>query len=493
VGSSIDNTHNKDAVTMVGLDFGSTTSSAIVAHALVARSSATGRMTFGAPEIRYRSEPVFTPFKNNQIDEALLQSHLDQWLQESGVVPEQLFAGGAIITGLATEADNAGRITQLVKKRVGEAIIATASDPCLESWLAFMGSCSALSRCNPDYPIINLDIGGGTTNPALGKNGVVLATGCYFIGARHFQFEPGTYTLTAISDYGQILIHHLGIAKAIGETLNPAERDAILDFYLELLESVVCENNETRGQPTAAAHTQVPLTIPKVEQKPIVTFSGGVGELIYQYSMGKPLPETTHFGDLGIDLAVRIALSPLLASSLTDFVPENMGRATVYGLAIHSTEISGATLFLPNHVILPLQDLPIVGKITMEEDAAHIEKLLTLVARNRGGAIQILSSKNETKKPTILQGPFVERHQRIKSLGQKIANILQAIDFAANTPLVLLAPGNFGKSLGNYSTNWKKLSLNLVVIDEISDRNAHFVNIGRIHNNIVPVSFYGVQ
>jgi len=493
VGSSSDNRYNKEAVTMVGLDFGSTTSSAIVAHALVARSSATGRMSFGAPEIRYRSEPVFTPFKNNQIDENALQKHLDQWLQESGVIPEELFAGGAIITGLATEADNAGRITQLVKKRVGEAIIATASDPCLESWLAFMGSCSALSRCNPDRPIINLDIGGGTTNPALGKNGVVLATGCYFIGARHFQFEPGTYTLTSISTYGQILIRHLGISKTIGATLNTSEREAILDFYLELLESIVSQNSEINSDETTTAHTQVPLTVQTGEQKPVVTFSGGVGELIYQYSTGTPLPSTTYFGDLGIDLAVRIAQAPLLATSITDFIPENMGRATVYGLAIHSTEISGATLFLPKQEILPLQDLPIVGKITMDEVAEDIQKLLTLIARNKGGAIQILSSQNVTEKPTILQGPFVEKHQRVKDLGQKIANILQAIEFSAETPLVLLAPGNFGKSLGNYATDWKKLSLNLVVIDEISDRNAHFVNIGRIHNNIVPVSFYGVQ
>ena len=235
------------------------------------------------------------------------------------------------------------------------------------------------------------------------------------------------------------------------------------------------------------------MTIQTREQKPIVTFSGGVGELIYQYSMGKPLPSTTYYGDLGIDLAIRITQSPILASSLNDFIPENMGRATVYGLAIHSTEISGATLFLPKQDILPLQDLPIVGKITMDEEAKDIQKLLTLIARNKGGAIQIVSSQNETKKATILQGPFVEKHQRVKELGQKIATILQAIGFAAETPLVLLAPGNFGKSLGNYATNWKKLSLNLVVIDEISDRNAHFVNIGRIHNNIVPVSFYGVQ
>jgi ethanolamine utilization protein EutA len=493
VGSSSAKTHNKDAVTMIGLDFGSTTSSAIVAHAHVARSSVTGRMNFGAPEIRYRSEPVFTPFTNNTIDESLLQNHLDGWLEESGIVPEQLFSGGAIITGLATEAENAGRITQLVKQRVGEAIIATASDPCLESWLAFMGSCSALSRCNPDHQIINFDIGGGTTNPALGKNGVVHETGCYFIGARHFQFTPGTYTLTAISTYGQILLDHFGISKTPGETLTATERETILDFYQKLLESVVAEKLDPNLEPAATAHTQIPLTLQDCDNRPIITFSGGVGELIYHYSMGKALPNTTHFGDLGIDIAVRIAESPLLASSLSEFVPENMGRATVYGLAIHSTEISGATLFLPKGEILSLHDLPIVGKITMDEDATHIEKLFTLVSRNRGGAIQILSSQDDDTKHSILQGPFVEKHQRIKSLGEKIANILQAVAFPPDTPLVLLAPGNYGKSLGNYATNWKQLNLKLVVIDEIPDRNAHFVNIGRIHNNIVPVSFYGVQ
>ena len=493
VGNRASHTNNKDAVTMIGLDFGSTTSSAIVARAMVARSSASGRMTFGVPEIRYRSEPVFTPFTNGQIDEVTLQKYLDQWLLEGDVIPAQLFSGGAIITGLATEAQNAARIASLVKKRVGEAIIATASDPCLESWLAFMGSCSALSRCNPDRPIINLDIGGGTTNPALGKGGNVLATGCYFIGARHFQFVPGSYTLTSTSAYGQMLMTHLGIQKNVGEALSTAERDAILDFYIAMLQSIISGKATSGKDNTTASHTQVPLSADINNPEPVVTFSGGVGELVYRYATDSPLPGTTFFGDLGIDLAARIAQTPLLAKSITDYIPENMGRATVYGLAIHSTEISGSTLFLPREEILPLQDLPIVGKISMEEDTENIQKLLSLVARGGGGAIQIVSGEEKAKKAAILQGPFTEKHIRVKNLGQTLCKQIQAMAFPPDAPLVLLAPGNFGKSLGNYATNWRKIDQKIVVIDEICDRNAHFVNIGRIHNNIVPVSFYGVQ
>lgn len=493
VGSRADKIYNNDAVTMVGLDFGSTTSSAIVACARVGRSSATGRMTFGAPEIQYRSEPVFTPFAEGEIDETALQAYLDKWLLESGILPEQLFSGGAIITGLATEAENAGRITRLVKRRVGEAIIATASDPCFESWLAFMGSCSALSRCNRSRPIINLDIGGGTTNPALGLNGNVLATGCYFIGARHFQFEPGTYKLVSISSYGEILLNHFGIDKRSGDSLSIAERDSVLGFYVDLLESIISGTADSTNDSTRASHTQVLLITNAEVQKPVVTFSGGVGELIYGIATGRPMPSTTYFGDLGIDLAERIVQSPLLAESIADFIPENMGRATVYGLGIHSTEISGSTLFLPKANVLPLQDLPIVGKITMVEDDETIQKILMLVEKNGGGAIQILSGEKEVQKNYVLEGPFTEKHWRVRDLGQAICKNIESQNISSDIPLVLLAPGNFGKSLGNYATNWRKLSHKILVIDEISDRNAHFVNIGRIHNNIVPVSFYGVQ
>lgn len=483
-----------DFVTMVGFDFGSTTSSAMVAHARVGQNSATGRMAFGYPDVIYRSEPVFTPFEHDRLDENVLREYLDCWLKESGIKTKELFSGGAIITGLATEKANADRITELVKERVGEAIIATASDPSLESWLAFMGSCSALSSCYSDRPIINLDIGGGTTNPALGLNGNVLATGCYFIGARHFQFEPGTYRLIAISKYGGVLMEYLGISRGVGEDLEISERDAILEFYRAMLEEIVCGNGNFTDIPATQIHTQVPLVVKELSKKPVITFSGGVGELIYQHAVGRPLPETTYFGDLGIDLARSIMASPLLASSVSDLVPENMGRATVYGLAIHSTEISGATLFLPRKQLLPLHDVPIVGRMPMDAEEVEIRQLIRMIARSgRGGAIQITAASEERKEEGILKEPPIEKLERVKALGNKIHTAILAERIKPDSPLVLIVPYNCGKSLGNYASNWRKIAADIIVIDEIPERNAHFVNIGRIRNNIVPVSFYGVQ
>ena len=68
--------------------------------------------------------------------------------------------------------------------------------------------------------------------------------------------------------------------------------------------------------------------------------------MIYRSSQGRELPGTTGYGDLGIDLARKIMKSPVLSAHIRTMIPENMGRATVYGLALHSTEVSGTTIFL---------------------------------------------------------------------------------------------------------------------------------------------------
>ena len=484
----------KDRVKMIGLDFGSTTSSAMVAIAEVGLNSITGRMAFGDPRIVYRSNTVFTPFTGEMIDESSLRACLERWLQESSIKNDTLFSGGVIITGLAARQQNAESIARLVEERVGQAIIATADDPNLESWLAFMGCASTLSRHHSERSIINLDIGGGTTNPAMGKAGQVNETGCFFVGARHFQFKPGSYQLRCISWYGEKLMAHLSISKKAGEILVAAEIDAILSFYMAALEAIVMGDSAFFSTPIAALHQQTPFNIAPEQGKTAITFSGGVGELVYQLAQGQPLPDTTYYGDLGIDLARRIAASPILSTHIKTFQPENMGRATVYGLTLHNTEISGSTVFLPSPEQLPLKDIPIIARLPIDEEPDEVARMLSMANKYpRGICIQILKAHGADKGQFPLTPPACETLARIKGLGIRLAQGLHAVSFPPDTPLIILAPENYGKALGNYTTNWGQSGKNIVVIDEIPDRNAHFVNIGRLHRNIVPVSFYGVH
>ena len=476
-------------VSMVGFDFGSTTSGAMVARAQVGLNCITGKMQFGEPHVLYQSESVFTPFHRGKIDRVRLSRHIDRWLAESGVACKDLFAGGVIITGLAARKANADAIARMVGERIGEAVIATADDPRLESWLAFMGSCSVLSRFHSKTPFINMDVGGGTTNSAYAINGNVLHTGCQFVGARHFQLVPGGYKLVGMSSYGRALLKRLGIDKDVGDRLTPLEIDAILKFYIAALEAIVTGNTGFFNSPDARVYQQVPFVFENKGRRPIVVFSGGVGELVYALGRGNDMLGTTHYGDFGIDLALRIAQSSVLSTGIGTLVPENMGRATVYGLTLHNTEVSGSTIFLPAQEILPCRDLPIVARLPVDARPESIQHALSLSAASPSGAcIQVLPTRDHNE--TMAGIPGSESLERVKALGAKLHAALKNI--RPKQPVVLLVSHNYGQVLGNYATNWRQLPLSLIVIDEIPDRQAHFVNIGRLHNNIVPVAFYGV-
>lgn len=474
----------EDEVMLVGFDFGSTTSSAMAARARIALNCATGRQEFANPKVVYRSEPVFTPFHpGGDIDIARLEGHVERWLAEGGMAPEAIFAGGAIVTGLASAGGNAEALAQLVEARLGEAIIATARDPALESWLAFMGSCAGLSRACPDRLILNLDIGGGTTNAALGEAGNVLATGCHFIGARHLTFDEGTYRLQGVSPQGRALLEHLRIPAQVGDMFDEREVAQVTGFYVAALEALAAGDCAFFAHGCGAGLVDVPYLPPAGSRRPKVTFSGGVGELIYNAKAGRGLPSTTAFGDLGVDLARAILANDRLSADLDGLAPEHGGRATVCGLTLHSTEVSGATIHLAEEVPLPLRDLPILASLPPDADGARFKEAIALVARTRaGGCIKVSG-----------QGAFCLSADGVRALGRHVADALAATPLDPERPLVLLLSENAAKAVGCYATDWGRTPAPLLVIDEIPDRAAQFARIGRPRRGMVPISFYGLN
>ena len=467
-------------VRLVGLDFGTTTSSCVVASATLAHNAVSGRQELTGIREDYRSDLVFTPFDEHGLDECRLQKYVDTWLAAGNVVPEEIFGGGALLTGLAVQQQNSAVLVELIRSRLGNALIATADDPRLEAWLAFQASASPLSRSHSDRWVVNLDMGGGTTNIALGKNGEVVGTGSLFVGARHVQFVPGTYRIRKLSDFARSLLTHLKIARGPGDCLDGTEVEAMLDFYIDLVEGTVAGDTRIFDDPIARLHQQVAFTPPPDVRDAIVTLSGGVGQLVYGCRDAERLPSTTFFGDLGIDLARRLLTSPRWAAHFRNFEPACSGRATVYGLLLHTTQVSGSTLFLPDPAILPLRNLPIVGRVTANSTEGQIRDILQLVGRSlHGGSVQIMSSGRGAAG--------------VAALGERIAAALKTVGFPSDRPLVLVVEENIGKALGQYVSRWGALPVKLVVLDEIEIRDARFLHIGNVHNQAVPVSFYGMN
>ena len=461
-------------VTLLGLDFGSTTSGALVSTARVLQNGVTGRSELADLRTVHRAGPVFTPFAEGALDLAALARTLDGWLAQAGAEP--VWGGGALVTGLAARAANADALVALVRRRLGDAVVACARDPGLESWLAFMGSCRALSLAEPARPMLNLDIGGGTANFALGRAGEVAQVGCVAVGARHVRVAPGTYRVVGTSPAGRMLLDRLGIAGRPGDLLAEGEVARLVTRQVEILEAMATGRAIA---PDAVALVELPLCLPPGEP-PVITFSGGVGELVYRLRAGAQPEGRTPFGDLGVELAHAVLASPLLSAHAGTHVPPGAGHATVSGLALFSTEVSGATLYLPHPEVLPLADLPVVARLDADAPEPELARALALVARGTtGGCIAF-----------TLATPSLER---VRALGAKLAAALEGARLPADRPVVLLVSGNVGKTLGSFATAWGRLPVRLVVIDEVAGRRAHFVSLGRERHGVVPVSFHGLS
>jgi ethanolamine utilization protein EutA len=443
-------------VTLVGLDVGSTTTSAVVAAARIVKSHTTGKMRLGDVRELFRSPMNFTPLQGERIDLERLEALVRGWL--APLRGEAPFGGGALLTGLAAQRENAAAAVGLIRSLLGEALVATADDPRLESWLAFMGAAAPLSRRLPGRAVLNLDIGGGTTNLALGLAGEVRRTGVLFVGARHVRVTPGTYRIESISAPARELMARLGIRAGRGMELRRSEVDSLLDAQLtEVFQAAAAQGGD----------------------HPIVTVSGGVGELIYAHMNGAPWPATTAFGDLGIDLARRLVERAPWSRDLSAHQPENRGRATVLGLLKHAADVSGKSLYLPRPELLPFGDLPILGRFDRATPAEELAALLALAARcPRGACLKVAVGD---ASPDVL-----------RELGAQLAAALQALPWPKDRTLVLLARENIGKALGGYATAWGRSPANLMVIDELDDRDGQYAQIGACVHQVVPVAVFGL-
>jgi ethanolamine utilization protein EutA len=81
----------------------------------------------------------------------------------------------------------------------------------------------------------------------------------------------------------------------------------------------------------------------------------------------------------------------------------------------------------------------------------------------------------------------------VRALGGKISSALRRANIGIRAPLVLLARDNVGKALGGYISQWGSNPVKLIVLDEIEPLDARFVQIGALRDQVVPISFYGMN
>src|SRR5699024_9070364 len=97
-------------------------------------------------------------------------------------------SGAIIITGEASKASNARDTIMEIADQLGDFVVATAG-PHLESVIAGHGSGAAEYSKQKGARVLNIDIGGGTSNYSVFVAGELRDTSCLNIGGRLIELD----------------------------------------------------------------------------------------------------------------------------------------------------------------------------------------------------------------------------------------------------------------------------------------------------------------
>ena len=346
----------ENSLLSVGLDVGTTTTQLIVSR-LEIQNRAGG---FSVPEmeivnrkILYRSPVRFTPMENeDRVDARAISQLVLQDYAAAGISREQVDTGAIIITGETSRKENAAAVLQALSGFAGEFVAATAG-PHLESVLAAQGAGAVELSQSCKMPVLHMDIGGGTANLALLKNGEILRTGCLNVGGRLIRMEKG-----AITYVSPVLTGLTELKK--GDRAEPVRLQAVAYILAEALEMAAGLRPAGPLLHKLSTKEAGAVWTPPVEHC-LISFSGGVADCIGGGTPGQ-------YGDLGVELGMAIKNS-LLCRGQYRLGAETI-RATVIGAGCHSARLSGSTVFV-GKVSLPVKDLPVAVFSGEEPDLPH--------------------------------------------------------------------------------------------------------------------------
>lgn len=183
----------------VGIDLGTTTTQLVFSRLTVRNEGSAFSVpnyTVAAREVLRRSAVHFTPLRSErELDAGAIARIVDAEYAAAGIDRRAVQTGAVIITGETARRENARAVLEALSGYAGDFVVATAG-PALESALAGRGAGAADYSQAHACTVVNLDIGGGTTNIARFTNGALTDTACLNVGGRLVKLEPdGRVTL----------------------------------------------------------------------------------------------------------------------------------------------------------------------------------------------------------------------------------------------------------------------------------------------------------
>lgn len=460
----------------VGIDLGTTTTSVVVSK-LKIKNVAAG---FLVPKIEiidkaiiYRSDVFFTPFIDDvTIDFGGIEEMVKDEYKKAKINPEEIKTGAVIVTGDTARKENAESVLKAVSRMAGSFVVATAG-PHLEAFIAGLGSGAAAYSEQRHTVVANVDVGGGTTNISIFDDGELIATLCADIGGRLIRFEARTNRVEGLIRGGEVTARSLAIPLEKDRSLSSGEINDITQALSKALVSIL------RGKPDALAEAlAIGKLVEGIDVK-YVMFSGGVGRLFYEEDPIGDVAALTRFGDLGPALA--LGLKKTMADEAIEVLkPDETIYATVIGAGVHTTELSGSTIYLSDSKALPLRDLPAL-RLTETKDMQEVTEEIQ-------AKIDKFSLQDQRILPAIVvPKTFGNSFKEIKGLVRAIAAGVRTAK--RRDPLVVISEDDIGKALGNLLQNSLSEPRPVISIDQLTMKEGDYIDIGKplYDGGVVPV------
>ncbi|MFD3260367.1 ethanolamine ammonia-lyase reactivating factor EutA [Paenibacillus lentus] len=451
----------------VGIDMGTSTTQLVLSKLHIqnlASSFSVPRLVITDKEVVYRSDICFTPvLADNRIDVKQIQEFVQEQYSKAGIHKEEIQTGAVIITGETARKENANEVLLSLSGFAGDFVVATAG-PDLESIIAAKGAGAHTYSKEHSTSIVNIDIGGGTSNLALFSGGELLDTGCLDIGGRLIRVNPETLEITYIAPKIKSLAERRGIQLTLGQRATPTILAPIIGEMVKLLEESVGLRPPDDFYDTILTNKGLKLD----RNIPCISFSGGVADCIYQEVEG----DVFQYGDIGILLGRAIADS-LLTQRMTVARPAETIRATVVGAGSHTTEISGSTITYTEESF-PIKNIPILKLAAMDE-SGNAEVLAQAIAAK----LNWFKLNNDLQRVAIaLEGKsnpsFLDVQKYAHGLHQGMAELLER-----EYPLIVIVHHDMAKVLGQTLYALLGYKKDVVCIDSIQVDNGDYIDIGK--------------
>ena len=473
----------------VGIDVGSSTSHLIFSRLTLKRETSffnmTNRFNLVEREIIYESDIIFTPLLDKTtIDIEKIVAFCHAEYDRAKITPEMVDTGAVIVTGETAKKENAAEIVRRLSSESGKFVSASAG-PNFESMLGIMGSGIVDQSRVLQQTLMNVDVGGGTSNIGIASKGEVISTSCINVGGRLLGIDQD-FKIWRIDEPTEWILTDLGMNYHLGDTIPLEDVLKISKEYAKALLEVM------QGPATCKIAKSLIMT-EDIEIQDAVegySFSGGGAEMIYEDNGNTTptIPKSNPYNDIGCYLAEDIK-QLVQDQKLPLIEPENKIRATVIGAGAFSLSVSGSTCYYDKSITLPLVNIPVVPvsvdfkEYFAGEDLVKLKKKLATALKNfnlvEGEDMFALYIKDTIFRTAIV--PFAKSIERAfpKSIAQ-------------NKMILIILGADGGKMLGKTLKKETAIQSNLFCLDEIALEAGDWVDIGAPlqteHQNAFPVT-----